>query len=60
MKNSATDICSVIETRMNEIMDKIREADSIFEVDPLDSELENFPLRYDLQTFLWILLIFHH
>ena len=39
MKNSATDICSVIETRMNQIIVKINEADSIFESDPLDSEL---------------------
>jgi uncharacterized FlaG/YvyC family protein len=39
MKNSDTDICSVIETRMNEIIVKINNADSIFEADPLDSEL---------------------
>jgi hypothetical protein len=39
MKNSDTDICSVIETRMNEIIDKINKTDSIFESDPLDSEL---------------------
>jgi hypothetical protein len=39
MKNSDTDICSVIETRMNEIKDKINKTDSIFEADPLDSEL---------------------
>jgi hypothetical protein len=39
MKNSQTDICSVIETRMNEIIDKINKTDSIFEADPLDSEL---------------------
>ena len=39
MKNSNTDICSVIETRMNEIIDKINHTDSIFEADPLDSEL---------------------
>ena len=45
MKNSNTDICSVIETRMNEIMDKIREADSIFEVDPLDSELDKLSFK---------------
>jgi hypothetical protein len=37
MKNS--DICSVIETRMNEIIEKINKTDSIFEADPLDSEL---------------------
>ena len=39
MKNSDTDICSVIETRMNEIIDKINKTESIFEADPLDSEL---------------------
>ena len=39
MKNSDTDICSVIETRMNQIIDKINKTHSIFEADPLDSEL---------------------
>jgi len=39
MKNSDTDICSVIETRMNKIIDKINKTHSIFEADPLDSEL---------------------
>ena len=39
MKNTETDICSVIETRMNEIIVKINKTDSIFESDPLDSEL---------------------
>jgi hypothetical protein len=39
MKNSYTDICSVIETKMKEIIDKINKIDSIFEADPLDSEL---------------------
>ena len=39
MKNADIDICSVIETRMNEIIDKINNTDSIFEADPLDSEL---------------------
>ena len=39
MKNSGTDICSVIENRMNEIIDKINNTDSIFEASPLDSEL---------------------
>jgi hypothetical protein len=39
MKNSDNDICSVIETKMNEIRDKINKTDSIFEADPLDSEL---------------------
>jgi len=39
LKNPNTDICSVIETRMNETIDKINKTDSIFEADPLDSEL---------------------
>ena len=39
MKNSDTDICSVIETRMNEIIDKLNRTDSIFESGQLDSEL---------------------
>ena len=39
MKNSNTDICSVIETRMNQLIDNINKTDSIFESDPLDSEL---------------------
>jgi hypothetical protein len=41
MKYSDTDICSVIETRMDEIIDKINTTDSIFEADPLDSEFKN-------------------
>jgi hypothetical protein len=32
-------ICEVIETRMNEIINKIDQTDSIFEADPLDTEL---------------------
>jgi hypothetical protein len=39
MKNTDTNICSVIETKMNEIIDKINKTDSIFEADPLHSEL---------------------
>ena len=39
MKNSDSDICSVIETKMNEIIDEINKTDSICEADPLDSEL---------------------
>ena len=39
MKNSDIDICSVLETRMNQIIDKINKTHSIFEADPLDSEL---------------------
>ena len=45
MKNSATDICSVIETRMNQIIDKINKTDSIFESDPLDSELDKLSFK---------------
>ena len=39
MKNSDIDICSVIETRMKEIIDKINKTKSIFEADPLHTEL---------------------
>ncbi|HEY9491283.1 MAG TPA: hypothetical protein VIP56_04800 [Nitrososphaeraceae archaeon] len=39
MKNSDIDICSVIETRMKEIIDKINKTKSIFEADPLHTDL---------------------
>jgi len=39
MKNPDIQICSLIETRMNNIIDKINQTDSIIEADPLDSEL---------------------
>ena len=39
MKNSDSYFCSVIETGMNEIIDKISKTDSIFEAHPFDSEL---------------------
>jgi hypothetical protein len=39
MNNSDTDICKLIEFRMDEILDKIKKTDCIFEMDPLDSEL---------------------
>ena len=39
MKNPDIQICALIETKMNEIIDKINEKDSIIEADPLDSEL---------------------
>ncbi|CAN5505288.1 hypothetical protein BH18THE1_BH18THE1_17250 [soil metagenome] len=39
MKNPDTFICEIIERKMNEIIDKINKTDSVFEVDPLDSEL---------------------
>ncbi|MGI8720193.1 MAG: hypothetical protein ACR2KF_06680 [Nitrososphaeraceae archaeon] len=40
MKNSDPSICEIIEIKMNEIIDKINKTDSIFEADPLDSELK--------------------
>jgi hypothetical protein len=39
MKNSDIAICEIIETRMNKIILKIKETDSIMEGDPLHSEL---------------------
>lgn len=39
MKNSDTNIYSIIETKMNGIIDKINKMESIIETDPLDSEL---------------------
>jgi hypothetical protein len=39
MKNPDIFICEIIEIGMNEIIDKINKTDSIFEADPLDSEL---------------------
>ena len=39
MKRPDIFICEVIETRMNEIIDKINEKDSIIEADLLDSEV---------------------
>ena len=39
MKNPDIQICALIETKMNEIIDKINEKDSMLETDPLDSEL---------------------
>jgi len=39
MKNSEINICAVIESKMNEIIDAINEKHSIIEQDPLDSEL---------------------
>lgn len=35
----STNICTVIESKINETIDKINKTDSIFEADPLDSEL---------------------
>ena len=39
MKTDGTDICKVIESRMDEILIKIKKTDCIFELAPLDSEL---------------------
>jgi hypothetical protein len=39
MKNDGTDICKIIESRMDEIINKIKNTNNIFELDPLDSEL---------------------
>jgi hypothetical protein len=39
MKNSNVQICAVIESKMNEIILKINQTDSIMEADPLHSEL---------------------
>jgi hypothetical protein len=39
MKNPNINICKLIESRMDEIITKIKKTDSIFELDPLDSEL---------------------
>ncbi|HEY7228277.1 MAG TPA: hypothetical protein VH481_09140 [Nitrososphaeraceae archaeon] len=39
MKNPNIQICPLIETRMNQILDEINKKDSIIEADPLDSEV---------------------
>ena len=39
MKDARINICTLIESRMNNIIDKINEKDSILESDPLDSEV---------------------
>ena len=39
MKDPGIKICALIESRMNNLIDKINETDSIIEADPLDSEL---------------------
>jgi hypothetical protein len=39
MKNQSIPICEIIETKMNEIIDKINNSHSPLEADPLDSEL---------------------
>ena len=39
MNNPDVFICEIIETEMNEIMDKVNQIDSAIEADPLHSEL---------------------
>ena len=39
MKNTEIQICAVIESKMNEIIDEINKKNSIIGQDPLDSEL---------------------
>jgi hypothetical protein len=39
MKNPDIFICEIIESKMNEIKDKIKQMDSAIEADPLHSEL---------------------
>ena len=39
MKNSEVNICAVIESIINEIIDEINKKHTILEQDPLDSEL---------------------
>ena len=39
MKNPDIQICELIETKMNELIDEINKKDSIIESDPLDSEV---------------------
>jgi hypothetical protein len=39
MNNPDIFICEIIESKMNEIIDKVNETDSIFEGDPLHSKL---------------------
>ena len=39
MKNPNTNICKIIESKMDEILIKIKKTNNIFEMDPLDSEL---------------------
>ena len=39
MKNPNMEICSLIESRMNETIQEIKKKDSVFESDILDSEL---------------------
>ena len=48
MKKPDINICALIETKMNELIDEINKKDSIIEADPLDSEV---------RILYWILYI---
>ena len=48
MENPNINICALIETEMNNIIDKINEMDSMIESDPLDSEV---------RILVWILYV---
>jgi hypothetical protein len=39
MKSPDVPICEIIESKMNQIIEKVNQTDSIFEADPLHSEL---------------------
>ena len=39
MKNPDTQICALIETKMNQLIGEINKKDSIIKADPLDSEV---------------------
>ena len=41
LHNPNANICKKIESKMDEILIKIKKSNSIFEMDPLDSELRN-------------------
>ena len=49
MKKPDINICALIETRMNKLIDEINKKDSIIEADPLDSEV---------RILDWILYVF--
>jgi hypothetical protein len=40
MKKPDIQICALIESKINELINKINEKDSIFEADPLDTEVK--------------------
>lgn len=39
MKDPSINICALVESRMNNVIDEINKKDSVIETDPLDSEL---------------------